>query len=642
MKRFLILSIVMMLGIMLFAQTQQGYVKTKGRMVNGKLVPGQGLKGATVSVHGRTAVLVNKDNGAFSFPVPEAQFRIDSVRKKGYQLVDMDALSKTYKHSTNPIYLVMETPEQLLQDQLDNYSRINAAQTKLITQLKNEVDALKEQNKLTEEEYYQQLSEIAEMQMENQELVSDMAERYSRIDFDQLDEFNRHISQLIINGELYKADSIIRAKGNMDDRRTEYFRMRDVNNKESLDLETRQEKLERSKALEKKTLDELGQDCYYKYETCKLRHQADSTKYWIEYRFDLDTLNEDWLGDVIEYMFYSLDDQGAIDYLQRALRLALMNHGEISKEVADIYNDLGVAYGKYDITKGIQSLQHAKKIDSLLNIQDESIYHNIGKYYQMQADFSKANHYFQIALDIAKNKYGENSNSVATINAGIGDLYSDQALFNESLEYYTYALDYYLKYFGYYHPNTAIVYNDMGLVYASQKDFQKALECYNHAFVIIKELFGENHPEIATFQNNIGTIYYKEKNYQKALEYYNLALSAQESTYGPESLLVSYPLNNIGNTLLLEGEFDKALDVLNRALKIRIKNLGLEHPIVATTTHNIAAVYEMKGDYVKALELYEEALSIRIKALGADHPSSINTQNRISEIQAKLKEQENK
>ena len=375
MKKFFLLSAALMLSIMLSAQTQQGYVKTKGRMVNGRLVPGQGLKGATVSIKGRTTVLVKANDGTFSFPVPDAQFRVDSVRKKGYQLVDMDVLSKTYKHSVNPIYLVMETPEQMINDQLDNFNKINAAQLKLISRLKQEVNDLKQQNKLTEEEYYQRLSEIAEMQMENQDLVSDMAERYSKIDFDQLDEFDRYISQLIINGELNKVDSIIRAKGDMDSRRNEYFRIRGINEKESLDLDIRQEKLEKSRALEKKTLDELGQDCYYKYETCKLRHQADSAKYWVEYRFTLDTINEDWLDDVVEYMFYSLDHQGALDYLQRSLQLALLNHGEISKKIADIYNDMGVAYiNEYDLNNGLQSIQHAMRIDSLLDIKDESVY----------------------------------------------------------------------------------------------------------------------------------------------------------------------------------------------------------------------------------------------------------------------------
>ena len=99
MRRYIILSLVMLIVTWGVAQTQQGYVKTKGRMVNGKLVPGQGLKGAMVSVQGRTAILVNADDGAFSFPVAEPQFRLDSVRKKGYQLVDMDACPKTYKRS---------------------------------------------------------------------------------------------------------------------------------------------------------------------------------------------------------------------------------------------------------------------------------------------------------------------------------------------------------------------------------------------------------------------------------------------------------------------------------------------------------------------------------------------------------------
>ena len=76
MKIFFLLSAAMMLCVMLSAQTQQGYVKTKGRMVNDKLVPDQSLKAATVAIKGRMTVLVNTDDGAFSFPIPDAQFRI--------------------------------------------------------------------------------------------------------------------------------------------------------------------------------------------------------------------------------------------------------------------------------------------------------------------------------------------------------------------------------------------------------------------------------------------------------------------------------------------------------------------------------------------------------------------------------------
>ena len=60
MKKIILLSTILLLNLAAYSQTQQGYVKTKGRMVNGQLVPGQGLKGATVSVKGRTAILDRK------------------------------------------------------------------------------------------------------------------------------------------------------------------------------------------------------------------------------------------------------------------------------------------------------------------------------------------------------------------------------------------------------------------------------------------------------------------------------------------------------------------------------------------------------------------------------------------------------
>lgn len=69
--RTILLSILFALNAMVAgAQTQQGYVKTKGRLTNtGTYVKGTPLTGVTVSVRGRNAVL-SKGNGTFSFVVP--------------------------------------------------------------------------------------------------------------------------------------------------------------------------------------------------------------------------------------------------------------------------------------------------------------------------------------------------------------------------------------------------------------------------------------------------------------------------------------------------------------------------------------------------------------------------------------------
>ena len=187
MKRILFFAMLMLLSTAVFAQTQKGYVKTKGRMVNGQLVPGEGLKGATVAVKGRTPVLVNKDDGEFSFPLRDNQFSFDSVKKKGYQLIDAEACSRIYKPSGNPIYFVMETPEQQLQDKLNAERKIRRNLQKQLQEREDEIESLKEQQKISDDEYRQALQKLYQDQESNEQLISDMAKRYSELDYDQLD-----------------------------------------------------------------------------------------------------------------------------------------------------------------------------------------------------------------------------------------------------------------------------------------------------------------------------------------------------------------------------------------------------------------------------------------------------------------------
>ena len=59
MRRIIIISIILLIIASLTnAQTQQGYVKTKGRLgSNGSLVKGTRISGATITVKGQNAVL---------------------------------------------------------------------------------------------------------------------------------------------------------------------------------------------------------------------------------------------------------------------------------------------------------------------------------------------------------------------------------------------------------------------------------------------------------------------------------------------------------------------------------------------------------------------------------------------------------
>ena len=296
MKKLILLSISMLIATMIFAQTQQGFVKTKGRLdANGNLIQGHGLKGATVSVKGRTTILVNTDDGAFSFPVRETQFRLDSGKKKGYQLVDMDACPRTYEQSSNPIYLVMETPKQQWQDQLDAERKIRHNLQKQLLDKEAEIEDLKAQQKISDEEYRTALQKLFQDQESNEQLIKDMAKRYSKLDYDQLDEFYRLVSYYIENGELVKADSLLNTKGDVTQQVKKQLQKGQA-------IKEQEEQLSQAKTVHATDQEELARRCYSYFETFVTQHMNDTAAYYLELRTSLDTTNVEWLLETGDFL----------------------------------------------------------------------------------------------------------------------------------------------------------------------------------------------------------------------------------------------------------------------------------------------------------------------------------------------------
>ena len=113
-KKLLIITASVILSVCAFAQGEQvGYVKTRGRLVDGKHVPGKGLPGALISVQGRNKMLVQNEDGSFSFPVTDRSYTVQSVTLSDYVMVDSDALPRTYEFCSNPLYLVLAQPDEL-------------------------------------------------------------------------------------------------------------------------------------------------------------------------------------------------------------------------------------------------------------------------------------------------------------------------------------------------------------------------------------------------------------------------------------------------------------------------------------------------------------------------------------------------
>ena len=182
MKRSFLLFVAMIIGIMLSAQTQQGYVKTKGRLANnGSVIAGTRIPNATIQVKDRTPV-ISQNNGTFSFPIPANKFYLQNVQKQGYVLTDPDVLSKEYTYSTNDLVLVMETPTDQWQDKYNAEKAMRQQLQKRVDDQRLALENLKEEQRISDEDYRARLQRIFELYDENDKLVNEMAEAYARID----------------------------------------------------------------------------------------------------------------------------------------------------------------------------------------------------------------------------------------------------------------------------------------------------------------------------------------------------------------------------------------------------------------------------------------------------------------------------
>lgn len=211
-RHLLFCMTMVMLFASLGAQAQQvrGYVKTIGRP--GK--PGVPVPNATIRWRGTVNTTVSGKDGHFSTTMPGKKngdaIVLQNVTKKGYELQDKGIIGRQLVFSTTvPIAITMVNTKQLQADkqriEQNAYQVAEDNYKKKIAKLNKEI----EEQKISTDEYQRQFAELQNKYEAYQSLIGDMADRYARTDYDQLDSIDYQINLCIENGELEKADSLI-------------------------------------------------------------------------------------------------------------------------------------------------------------------------------------------------------------------------------------------------------------------------------------------------------------------------------------------------------------------------------------------------------------------------------------------------
>ena len=626
MKYILALLFTVCAAVLCPAQRQTGYVKTPGRLgPGGELIAGQRISGATLYLRDISTVSSGPD-GTFTLAVPGKSFMLTRVQKNGYELADRDLLGKTHSTSSDPFIVVMDTPDALLAQRLSSERKLRRTLQQQLQAREDEIEALREQQRITEDEYHKKLQELYASQENNEKLIADMAERYARMDFDRMDDFRRRVAACIQSGDLTRADSLLSTKGSMEERIAELSRMDDAIRDDADDLARRQEAHNKSVALRAKTLEDIAADCYNRSEICLMEHKNDSAAYYLELRANTDTLNAEWqmVASHILNKFVGSYTR-ALQYENRALRFFLSQPEKYKKEIGLCYYSIGqIERTLGDLDSATDHFQLAQ--DYFMeeygedSVEVANVYNSFADICQLRGDYEKALIYLEKDLEISLRRLGENHNYIAITYKDLGDLYSTLGNYNKALEFYKKSLSVYQNIDTKDDIGASNTYNSLGLLYTHKGEYDKSIECHNRALAIELEFFDESHPEVVLTYSNIGLNYHYIGDYPKALEYYNKSLQSNIKAKGNRHPSVAIALNNIGGVYLYQGDYDMALSYFNRALEIQLACYGDNHMDVARSYHNIGSTYLRKGEYIEAIKFNEDSRRLYTLIFDENYP----------------------
>lgn len=378
-----------------------------------------------------------------------------------------------------------------------------------------------------------------------------------------------------------------------------------------------------------------------------------------------------------QYFRAELDQYKSSEYLK----------SQHCKLIASITRKIPANPTKIDI-KDLSSLApHLELIVEELNIwlQDNDLifpYVVLGRFYEAQGFYERAEPYFENCLEISKNRFGEKShyvllsfNNLATLYLSQGKykeaeviftkdlalkniegmeenfisivfnnisrLYTKQGRYEEAKFFLIKALELTKENLGEETPNRVIRLNNLAEIYRCQGKYTEAFSIASKALDLCKNLLNNKHPFIPVILNNLANTYFSQGKYKEAEDYYLQSCELDKELYGEDSLDITIDFNNLANLYKIQRKYKEAEKYYLQSLNISRKILGEEHPDIAVTLNNLGLLYRNQGKYEEAEKYYLQSLNTSKIIYGEEHPDiAIGFENLASlyEIQGKIEE----
>lgn len=221
---------------------------------------------------------------------------------------------------------------------------------------------------------------------------------------------------------------------------------------------------------------------------------------------------------------------------------------------------------------------------------------------------------------------------LSTCYNDLGVVAGVEGSYREELAWYEKALEVQLNLYGEKDVEVAGTYNNIGTAYYRLGDYAAMDNYLRKAETVMISSLGERHPYMATVYNNIAFSSQLMENYEETIRYYNKALNIHGLTREEKHALVSITYNNLAETYGKMGNLKQQLAYHQKALSLRLSVLGRLHTDVAVSYQNLGHVYRKLGQLEKEFDAFSEALSIKKELYGERHPEVAKTYLSFSEL----------
>jgi CHAT domain-containing protein len=309
----------------------------------------------------------------------------------------------------------------------------------------------------------------------------------------------------------------------------------------------------------------------------------------------------------------------AVEYLERAARIAENAFGPDNPNVSLVYNSLSTAYlavGRYNEAEPflLRALQIRERAGGPPSPELVAVLSNTALLYDIQGRYGDSETLYKRTIAIEQAAAGPDHPSVAVSLVNLATLYQHQGRYNDAEAADQHALSILEKAYGTESPNLLFMIDNLAALYGNAGRVEDAVRLFERSLAIKRETGGPDNQTIAPTLTNIASMYDRDGRFADAEQLYKRALAISETNR--DSASIAAALNNLAAFYRARNRLAEAEPLYHRALTLQQKARGPDHPEVAIVLTNLAMLYDRQGRSAEAEQLDKRGLAIDQQTFG--------------------------